>query len=42
MDIVGVFVHEVGEEGPIVAERQYLPMLELLAQLGLFSPVPES
>ena len=42
MDIMGVFVHEVGEGGPIVAERQYFPMLELLTQLGMFSPVPES
>jgi len=39
MDITGVIVHEVGL---IVAERHYWGMLELLAQLKFFAPVPES
>jgi hypothetical protein len=42
IDIMGVIVHEVDEEGFVVAERQYWGLLELLAQLGLFSTVPES
>ena len=42
IDITGVIVHEVGEDGRIVAERHYWGMLELLAQLKLFAPVPES
>jgi ketosteroid isomerase-like protein len=42
IEIRGVIVHEVGEEGLIVAERQYWGLLELLAQLGLFTTVPES
>lgn len=41
IDIMGVFVHEVDEEGLVVAERQYWGLLELLTQLGLFSTVPE-
>jgi hypothetical protein len=40
--ITGVIVHEVDEEGLVVAERQYWGLLELLAQLGLFSSVPEN
>jgi putative transposase len=36
------YLHEVGEEGLIVAERPYWGMLELLAQLGLLTTVPES
>jgi hypothetical protein len=41
---MGVIVHELDEEGLVVAERQYwgLLPLELLAQLGLFSTVPGS
>jgi hypothetical protein len=41
---MGVIVHELDEEGLVVAERQYwgLLVLELLAQLGLFSTVPGS
>ena len=36
-------VHEDGEEGLVVAKRQqYWGLLELLAQLGLFTTVPES
>jgi hypothetical protein len=43
IDIMGVIVHEVDEEeGLVGAERQYWGLLELLAQLGLFSTVPES
>jgi hypothetical protein len=42
IEVMGVLVHEVGEEGLIVAESQYWGMLELLAQLGLFTTVPES
>jgi hypothetical protein len=42
MAITGVIVHEVDEEGFVVAERQYWGLLELLAQLGLFSTVPEN
>jgi SnoaL-like polyketide cyclase len=38
--ITGVIVHEVDEEGLVVAERQYWGLLELLTQLGLFSTVP--
>ena len=38
--IRGVIVHEVDEEGLVVAERQYWGLLELLTQLGLFSTVP--
>jgi len=42
IDITGVIVHEVDEdEGLVVAERQYWGLLELLAQLGLFSTVPK-
>jgi hypothetical protein len=41
IEVMGVFVHEVGEEG-LLAERQYWDMLELLAPLGLFTTVPES
>ena len=41
MDIEGVFVHELVNEGLIIAERQYWNMLELLAHLGMFTPVPE-
>jgi hypothetical protein len=41
MDIMGVIVHETDDDGPIVAERQYWTMLELLAQLGMFVPMPE-
>jgi hypothetical protein len=42
---MGVIVHELDEERLVVAERQYwalLLLLELLAQLGLFSTVPGS
>jgi hypothetical protein len=41
---MGVIVHELDEEGLVVAERQIwgLLLLELLAQLGLFSTVPGS
>jgi hypothetical protein len=40
---MGVIVHELDEEGLVVAERQYWALLlELLAQLGLFSTVPGS
>jgi hypothetical protein len=43
IDITGVTVQEVDEEeGLIVAERQYRGLLELLAQLDLFSTVPKS
>jgi hypothetical protein len=43
IDITGVIVHEVDEEeGLVVAERQYWGLLELLAQLDLFSTVPKS
>ena len=43
IDVMGVIVHEVDEEeGLVVAERQYWGLLELLAQLGLFSTVPEN
>jgi hypothetical protein len=43
IDIMGVIVHEVDEEeGLVVAERQYWGLLELLAQLGLFTTVPEN
>jgi hypothetical protein len=43
IDIMGVIVHEVDEEyGLVLAERQYWGLLELMAQLGLFSTVPES
>jgi hypothetical protein len=42
MELTGVFVHETDEDGLIVAERQYWNMLELLAQLGMFAPMPES
>jgi hypothetical protein len=38
--IRGVIVHEIDEEGLVVAERQYWGLLELLTQLGLFSTVP--
>jgi ketosteroid isomerase-like protein len=41
MDITGVIVHETDDDGLIVAERQYWNMLELLAQLGMFVPMPE-
>jgi hypothetical protein len=40
LDIMGV--HEAGEEDLVVAERHYWGLLELLTQLELFSPVPES
>jgi ketosteroid isomerase-like protein len=40
MDIEGVIVHELDDDGLVVAERQYWNMLELLAQLGMFTPVP--
>jgi hypothetical protein len=40
---MGVIVHELDEEGLVVAERQIWGLLvELLAQLGLFSTVPGS
>jgi hypothetical protein len=43
IDITGVIVHKVDEEeGLVVAERQYWGLLELLAQLDLFSTVPKS
>jgi hypothetical protein len=43
IDVMGVIVHEVDEgEGLVVAERQYWGLLELLAQLGLFTTVPEN
>jgi hypothetical protein len=41
MDVTGVFVHETDDNDLIVAERQYRNMLELLAQLGMFVPIPE-
>ena len=41
MDVTGVFVHETDDNDLIVAERQYRNMLELLAQLGMFVPLPE-
>jgi ketosteroid isomerase-like protein len=41
MDITGVIVQETDDDGLIVAERQYWNMLELLAQLGMFVPMPE-
>ena len=41
MEITGVIVHETDEDGLIVAERQYWNMLEMLAQLGMFVPMPE-
>jgi hypothetical protein len=37
----GTFVHEVGEDGSIAAERQYWGLLELPAQVGWFETVPE-
>ena len=42
MDVTGVIVHEFGSDGLIVAERQYWNMLELLTQLRMFTPLPES
>ena len=41
IDLPGVFVHEVGEDGSLVAERQYWGLLELLAQIGWFETMPE-
>jgi hypothetical protein len=41
IDLAGVFVHEVDDEGLILAERQYWGMLELLTQIGWFETVPE-
>ena len=41
IDLSGVFVHELGEDGSVVAERQYWGLLELLAQIGWFETVPE-
>ena len=41
MDVTGVFVHETDDDDLIVTERQYWNMLELLAQLGMFAPLPE-
>jgi ketosteroid isomerase-like protein len=41
IEITGVIVHETDDDGLIVAERQYWNMLELLAQLGMFAPMPE-
>ena len=33
-------VHEADDDGLIVAERQYWNMLQLLAQLSIFAPMP--
>jgi hypothetical protein len=41
MELTGVIVHGTDDDGLIVAERQYWNMLELLAQLGMFVPMPE-
>jgi SnoaL-like polyketide cyclase len=41
MDVTGVIVQETDDDGLIVGERQYWNMLELLAQLGMFAPMPE-
>ena len=41
MDITGVIVQEIDDDGLIVAERQYWNMLQMLAQLGIFVPMPE-
>jgi hypothetical protein len=34
-------VHETDDDGLIEAERQYWNMLELVAQPGMFVPMPE-
>ena len=41
VDVKGIIVHKFDGDGLISAERQYWNMLELLAQLGMFAPVPE-
>jgi hypothetical protein len=41
IEITGVIVHETDGDGLIVAERQYWNMLEMLAHLGMFVPMPE-